>query len=510
MNGLAKELTEKERIEALSREEKNRAAFAALKDAMALIDLTQNKSITYTTYSRESLRSYLKNPASEGNQKQLRKLSNYLYTVSHVYRRIVDNKVNQLTCKSWTVYPKQNDNGEIDDSVFEHYGKVCNYVENIHLERQIKKCLTQAWLNDVCYGFIYGNPDDDEFFIHLLDPDYVKISSQQYYGGYLGIAFDFSFFTGTNSYYLDVYDPIFKKLYNKYQSDNNLRWQELPIERVFVLKINYTNLLYPVPPFSGMFDSLISLCDLQQIQDAKDELSAYKLINMKIPLISGTNQVDDFAIDLDLSNAFYQKAMGVIPPNAATILSPFDIDTVDFNENTAEDTNIVNKAYQNLVEANGDIVSNSNRITNSTSYKLALMADSFSAMAPIVQINTWVNLFIKNNLGIEDVTVEYGDTSEYFKEDRINLLLKLGQYGVPIKTELASLAGLNPAKCRGMEYIEEKLGLSKTKWTAPLVSSNTQSGSVSENGDGSDGRPLKDGPLSDAGEATRDGDKNDK
>ena len=69
------ELTNKERIEKLSREERNRAAYAAVKDALSLIDLTQNRSSSYTTYSRESLRSYLKNPASENNQKNLRKLS---------------------------------------------------------------------------------------------------------------------------------------------------------------------------------------------------------------------------------------------------------------------------------------------------------------------------------------------------------------------------------------------------------------------------------------------------
>jgi hypothetical protein len=137
------------------------------------------------------------------------------------------------------------------------------------------------------------------------------------------------------------------------------------------------------------------------------------------------------------------------------------------------------------------------------------MADSFSAMAPVTQINTWINLYIKHNLGVESVIVEFSDVSEYFKPDRIDLLLKLGQYGVPIKSELASLAGLNPAKCRSMEYIEEKLGLAKSKWIAPLVSSNIQSG-LTENGDGSDGRPESDGPLSDEGEATKDGDKNKK
>ena len=75
-------LTDKERIEALTREEKHRAAFAAMQDALSLIDLTQNKNLSYTTYSREQLRSYLKNPASEGNQKSLRKLSLFLLFIT--------------------------------------------------------------------------------------------------------------------------------------------------------------------------------------------------------------------------------------------------------------------------------------------------------------------------------------------------------------------------------------------------------------------------------------------
>mgnify|MGYP003294959341 CR=1 FL=1 len=69
-----KQLSEKERIEFLRREERNKAAFAAVKDALQLIDLTSNTSKSYTVYSRDTLRSYLQNPASESNQKNLRKL----------------------------------------------------------------------------------------------------------------------------------------------------------------------------------------------------------------------------------------------------------------------------------------------------------------------------------------------------------------------------------------------------------------------------------------------------
>lgn len=503
-----KELTNKERIEMLSREERNRAAFAAVQGALSLIDLTQNKSVSYTTYSRDSLRNYLKNPASENNQKNLRKLSNYLYTVSHVYRRLINFKAYQIQLKSWTVYPDIPLTEDPDqDSILQNYDSVTKYIRNMDMKSQILKCMLQAWKNDVVYGFCYGDPENDgEFFIHLLDPDYCKISSQQYYRGVLNFAFDFSFFdSSTNSYYLDVYDPIFKKMYNKYSSDSNMRWQELPIENTFCLKINTDNLDYPIPPLSGLFDSIINLADLQAVQDLKDELEAYKLIYAKINTISGTKDVDDFEIDLDLANAFYQKMQAAIPENITTILTPMDLDTIDFNTNNANDVNIISEAYENIINANGGIVLNQNKISNSASFNKALQFDSMDAVAPVEQINAWVNLWVKNHLGDTYMTVEYSSISPYFVDEQIDKLLKLAQYGLPVKLELASLTNANPVKERGMSYMENILGLANTTWNRPLMSSNVQSG-MTENGDGSEGRSKTENPedLTDEGQATRD------
>ena len=505
-----KELTEQERIAALQKDEKARARFAAVKDILQLIDLTQNQSRSYTVYSKDNLRSYLQNPSTEANQKNLRNLSEFLYTVSHVYRRLVLNKANQFDAKSYIVYPKLNDNGEVEESSYQNYIKTSNYVQGMHLDTQIRKCLIKAWLDDVVYCFCYGNPEDDLFFLHILDPDYCKISSVDYYSGKINFAFNFSFFDGSNSFYLDVYDPVFKKMYNSYKSDSKLRWQELPPEQTFCLKINEENLDYGVPPLSGLFNSLIDLVDLSQIQAVKDELSAYKLIWAKIDTISGSKEVDDFQIDLELANQFYQKLQSVLPEGVAFGMSPMDLNDITFEADAANDTNVVNKALTNLIETNGDIVLNSNKITNSTSFRYAMMSESMTAMAVVSQFNVWVNFYIKNNFNVEDVIVEFSDVSKYFKDDKIDQLLKLSQYGIPIKLQLMSLLGVNPAQTRSLEYIEDKLGLAKTKWIAPLVSSNVQSGNV-ENGDGSNGAPTKpDNELTDEGEASRDKDTNQK
>ena len=211
-----------------------------------------------------------------------------------------------------------------------------------------------------------------------------------------------------------------------------------------------------------------------------------------------------------MAAAFYQKLQAALPDNVALAMSPMTLDSIDFKSNDAEDTNIISKAYENIINANGGIVLNQNKITNSASFKLALQFDSMDAMAVIEQINAWINLWILNHLGETGMVIEFSDVSPYFIEDRVNQLLKAGGYSVPIKLELASLLNANPVKERGMSYMENVLGLTIDSWNKPLVSSAVQAGNV-ENGDGSDGAPKKDeGDLSDEGEKTRDLGRNDK
>ena len=119
------EKTTKEKIEYLSKQEQGKAAFAALKDALQLINLEKSKTITSNIFNKENLRTYLRNPGTESNQKSLRKLSNYLYNVSHVYRRMVNYKAEQITCKSWTAYPVLDLTQEVDaETIKQEYGRI--------------------------------------------------------------------------------------------------------------------------------------------------------------------------------------------------------------------------------------------------------------------------------------------------------------------------------------------------------------------------------------------------
>lgn len=499
----------KEKIEKLKEDEKRlqiKQFAAELKNVLQLFNPEKIPNRTTTTYSRETLRTYLRNPATEANNKNLRKLSNYLYTISHVYRRMIRFKAHQMNCKTWSAYPivsmiEEND----EESILKEYERVVNIVKNMNMKSQILKMSLQAWRSGVTYGYVYGDPEGEgSFYIHPLDPDYCKISCASFDGGVLGFLFDMSYFRG-NEDQLEYYDDEFTTLYNEFQRDN-IKWKQLPIERTFCLKVDPDNLDYSIPPLSGLMEQVISVTDLQAAQDEIDSLANYKMIWGKLETIAGSKNPDDFAVDLDLALSFMKKINDALPDNVAYALSPLDLDVIEFKDNDASDVNVLSKAYSNLIEANGSIILNSNKITNSQSFKLALKAECEDAMSMTPQLNAWLKFYLKYNHNVETVAVEYSDVSPYFMDDEIEKMTKLAGLGLPVKTKLAALAGANPQESFGMDFLERQLlKLGTERWNNPLVSSNTQSGADSEGG-----APTKeDGDLTDEGEATRDGGKND-
>lgn len=490
-----------------SEQEKMKAFAKELKNMLQLFDPGKIPTRNTSTYNRETLRTYLRNPATDGNNKNLRKLSNYLYTISHVYRRMINYKAHQVNCKVWSAYPvvsmvEEND----EESILQEYERVVNIVTNMHMETQIFKLMLQAWKNGITYGYTYGDPEKDgSFYIHLLDPDYCKVNCASFDSGVLGFLFDMSYFNGKEDE-LEFYDKEFERLYKEFQRDN-IRWKQLPIERTICIKIDLDNLDYAIPPMSGLLESIISITDLQAAQDEIDSLQNYKLVWGKLDTIQGTSNPDDFAVNLDLALAFMKKLGADLPGNVSYGLSPMDLDVIDFKANDASDTNVLSKAYSNLIESNGSIVLNSNKITNSTAFKMAMKVECEDAMKPVTQINAWLKLYLKYNYKVETVAVEYSDISPYFMDEEIEKYSKLAGLGLPVKTELASMIRANPQKSFGMDFLERQLlKLGTERWNNPLVSSNTQSAQI-----GADGKPKSnEGDLTDEGVETRDKDKNDK
>lgn len=478
--------------------------FAALENVLQLIDLTTNATKTWTVYSKDSLRTYLQSPYSATSQNNLRSLAKFLYTLSFPLRRIVNYFA---SLPDFSMYKVNLDFSLIEDNdeeaLLQDYENACRFIRKMNLEINMFKLLVIAWREGIVYFQPYQD-DDGTMLLMPLDSQYCKISSVGY-NNLLHVAYDFSYFTGTNSFYLDIWDPEYKKKYNAYQRDTSLRWQELETARAFKIDISDIDLV--VPTFASLFEGLIDLVDLQSLIAVKDSLDIYKLLVMKIPLLNSKNP-DDLALNLGLAQKFYNKALEILPEEIGLILSPgMDIDSVSFDKNATSDTNAIADSYQNLMEQTGiSQIFDSSRLTGASSVKMSMLADAMMATKGLMpQIEAFINERIQMEYANSAAYIKFIDVTAYTRDDRIAQIEKAANAGLPVKQEYMALLGYNPLEAISADWLETKLGLSVTRFVNPLVSSHTQSGSPSNDG----GAPQKDdGELTDEGAETKDKEKN--
>lgn len=491
----------KENIEFTEKLENMKQYAKAVDDILKLVDLTSNTTKTWTVFSKDSLRSYLQNPYSSSSQNSLRNLAKFLYTLSFPLRRIINYFASLPDFSAYKVnldfsLIEEND----EETLLQDYEDACRFVRKMNLEINIFKLLVIAWREGIVYFQPYQD-DDGTMLLIPLDSQYCKISSVGY-NNLLHVAFDFSFFNGQNSFYLDVWDPEYKKKFNAYSKDSSLRWQELDTARAF--KIDFSDIDLIISPFASLFEALIDLVDLQSLIAVKDSLDIYKLLVMKIPLLNSKSP-DDLALSLTLAQKFYAKALECLPEEIGLILSPgMDVGSVSFDKNATTDTNAITDSYQNLMEQTGiSQIFDSSRLTGASSVKMSMLADALMATKGIMnQVTAFVNERILMEYPNSKAYIKFIDVTTYTRDDRIAQVEKAANAGMPVKMEYMTLLGYDPLESMASDWLENKLGLAVDKFIHPLISSHTQS-SASDTG----GAPTAEESgknLTDDGEASRD------
>ena len=502
----AENVTNKNELLLFTEKLENMKQFAtAIDNVLQLVDLSSNTTKTWTVFNKDNLRSYLQSPYSTNSQTNLRNLAKFLYTLSFPLRRMINYFASLPDFSAYKVnldfsLVEEND----EESLLQDYEDACRLIRKMNLEINMFKLLVIAWREGVVYFQPYQD-DDGTMLLMPLDSQYCKISSVGY-DNLLHVAFDFSFFNGSNAFYLEVWDPEYKKKYNTYNSDSSQRWQELETARAF--KIDIADLDLILSPFASLFEGLIDLIDLQSLVAVKDSLDIYKLLVMKIPMLNGTKNVNDLALSLDLAMKFYQKALSVLPEEIGLVLSPgMDVDSVSFDKSATSDTNAIADSYQNLMEQTGiSQIFGSSRLSGASSVKMSMLADATMATKGIVQqVAAFVNERIRMMYPNSAAYIKFIDVTAYTKEERIKTIKEAASSGLPVKQEWMTLLGYDPLEQMASDWLETKLGLAINKWINPVKTSYTQSGNAS-----SGGAPEKDdSDLSDEGAETKDAEKND-
>ena len=259
-----------------------------------------------------------------------------------------------------------------------------------------------------------------------------------------------------------------------------------------------------VPVFSGMFNSIISLIDLEDIQAIADEQQIYKLIWMELETLTGTDQPDDWKVTPKLATRYFNKFMDeALPDYTTATVVPGKLNTISFDNDQATDSNKIEKATTNVLNSSGGAqVLNSASISGTTAFNVAIRSDAEFAISMLLpQIEAWVNRFLTYHISNPSKVIFFA-LSVYTKEALKESLRTDAQYGLPVKLALNTLNGFSENDTLALNYLEENC-LKLSEKFVPLSSSYTQSGSAEGGGQTKSDTGGEDS-LTDDGEASRD------
>lgn len=481
--------------------------YAKAKDALFnLREISKNKKYkSIETISKEDLRQYLENPTNY--EVQLRNISWYLITRSQIYYRLIKYYSNMFRLDARSVIPPFSLTEENDkDSILESYQSTLEILEKMNLQYEFLKVYCNCLIQDVFYGVVYFDENSDQktsMFFLPLPADYCRIQGI-FPNGNFAFAMDMSYFK-RNKELLEIWGEPFTSMQKEYEK-TGVKYVLCPQEYSVCLKFRAEDTEMILPPFAGLFSALLGLQELEDIQAIASEQEIYKLLVATIPLISGADNPDEFAVNPQLAVDYFNKLVDALPNYTDAVITPIPIDYVSFNNDTvASDVSKVQNATKTVLNtAGGSQVLNSATINNSSSAEAALKLDTEFAISSLLpQTEMWVNYFI--SLYVNNASrVKFFEVSTYTAKQFRQELLENASNGLPNKLAIASMSGFSELDTLSLNFLEEEIfGLSEK--LKPLSSSFTQTGN---NKSGGQEKDIDE--LSDAGERTRDEDLNNK
>ena len=471
--------------------------FATLNRLIAR-DLNSNTSTpVFSKYSKDDIATYISNPYRY--EKQLRQAVIYLYGASPHFRRLIQYFVS-LTDWAYYVSPYKVDPKTANvNTVNRNYRKTLNMLSSMNIKTQFSKILTICLREDVCYCTCWMS--NDNITIQILPSDYCAISTIE--GNVPNVTFDFSYFD-TKQEMLDYFPAEFRTKYNMYLSDRLRRWIELDSPTSFAIKCNSDVIEYALPPFAGILREVYDLEDYKALKLSKTAIENYALLVMKLPMDKDGN----WLLDYDKAKEFWQNLDAVMPEEVGSVLSPMDIEKINFEKSNTGDTDTVADAEQNLFSAAGvsSLLFN-NPKASANALALSIKADQAITYGIVKNIEDAVNRLVQAQSYGKNFKMTILDVSPFNRKEMGDQYLKAAQYGFPTLMMYAASQGLSQSEFDSMNFLENSVLELKDK-LIPLRSSSTLSANDTDsNGEG--GRPEKEGTeLTDSGEQSHE-DKDD-
>ncbi|OMD71206.1 hypothetical protein [Paenibacillus odorifer] len=470
--------------------------------SMKLINFTPNRDSVVNTFSKEDLKRNLKNISSLSSQKNLRKISRFLYLSSPHYRSLI-NYYSTLYNFDYLVEGYNTNPDGIDIKKYKKsYIKAVDNYEQMGIKFESIQLRANAYIDGVFYG--YARRTKNGFYIQHLDPDHCQVTFINSETGLYGYSFDFSIFSSNESL-LNSYPDEFTTIYNRIKNNKtSSKW--VRVDSTNAICIKPTNGKHPIPPMVGLFEGILDIYDFKALAKGREEIGNYQLLFQQIPMKDGKEATaDDFLISEDFVKMFHDNISSSLPEQVGLLTTPMKIEAIKFERDSLDKNKVAEATSQYWNEAGISelLFGNSN---SSTALKLSITADESSLSVIVEEFEKWVNEYGKANFkGTYNFKVRILHTTKFNVKDYFDMRLKAAQYGIPVKNEIIAILGLSPSAGYLNAFLENDV-LEMHNKLIPLMSSHT----LTTDGLDENGRPKKaDGDRTDSGDKTIENDGNE-
>jgi len=467
--------------------ELTRRDFAKAGQKVIIRDLNNNPPApTFNKYTKTDIITYLSNPANY--EQQLRDAVIYIDGASSKFYRII-RYFASLSDLSYIVTPYNIDvNNAKKDQLTKNRLKTMSFLQSMNIKTQGREMLTVVFREDVYYATCWV--ENESITMQQLPSQYCKIASIE--GNVCNVSFDFSYFN-SNQGLLELYPKEFTTKYNAYLKDRRgLRWQDLDAPNSFAIKANRDIKNYALPPLIGVLMSLYELEDYKALKLTKTELENYAILVMKLGLANG-----EFELPYTKAKEFWSNLSKVLPEEIGTVLSPMDIEKIDFNKNGAAEADRVAEAEKNIfTDAGVSTLLFNNEKASANALEQSIKADQALTYAVVKSFEDAINRMLHMQSFGKNFKITFIDSSPWNRDNMADQYLKAASYGIPTVSAYCATMGLDPEDAEAISFMENEM-LNLHARLKPLQSGNSMSGDKE-----SAGRPKQD-TLSDAGETSR-------
>lgn len=431
------------------------------------------------------------------------KASEMLIHVSPHYYRMNSLFANMALFCWWIDLYDVKSNANVE-TIKRQYNSLAGKLENMHLKHEFSKIMRTLPYQDIYCGLVVESSTD--FFLQKMDYRICKLHQIQ--DGLYNFKINLG---GIKVSELEAYPDYVQDAYIDFMEGKRTKWYSPPADKQICIKMN-SQWTYPYPLLISLVKDIFDLETYKKLKLQSARTDNYKAILVEVPI--DETKVDAPLLSPDVLGVFAEINRESMSDDIGMIHTLGSKgEAISFKDSTNTRNN-VSDAVDELYNASGETKELFNGSSSGTAVTFSVENDAGFVYSVYRQFERWVNRYIKLRkynkpqfkfyFYLLDITVFNRDTVSKRYKDAATL-------GACIDRWLATL-DMTPSRMLG-SYVMSKDIFDFHNNLIPLMSAYNASAETQAAEENEGGRPTAEERgeiLDEEGEATRDGDKNDR